>query len=170
MRSIYSNLPRECLERTNTTGTAVGVRLLHAIDGRFVVCDGIRMICPCNLPASGEKAYDCERLGCRMTPHWCGLYCTRGNYRMAWDAGRGPGQNPPQSDGRRRRRSPCNRPQFSGDTRRVEDQAFALQLCQACEYYDRLQDICQAGDCARLNTPCTIRVTRHNDGCPYLRW
>lgn len=50
------------------------------------------MNCPCDLPASGDPAYKCERLGCQMTPHWCELYQIRPNYRRAWDEGRGPSQ------------------------------------------------------------------------------
>ncbi len=51
------------------------------------------MNCPCDLPTSGDLAYDCERLACQMTPHFCDLYQTRPNYRRAWDEGRGPSQS-----------------------------------------------------------------------------
>ncbi len=49
-------------------------------------------ICNCQLPESGERIYDCERLNCRMTPGFCILYETREDYRRAWDEGRGPAQ------------------------------------------------------------------------------
>jgi len=53
------------------------------------------MECPCDLPDSGQPVYQCARLGCRMTPHYCNLYLTQDNYRAAWDGGRGPGQEIP---------------------------------------------------------------------------
>lgn len=56
-------------------------------------------ICNCTLPENGGKAYDCPRLGCRMTPHFCELYATRENYRAKWDDGWCPGDvvpNQPQ--------------------------------------------------------------------------
>ena len=45
------------------------------------------MNCPCELPASGEDTYQCDRLDCQLTPHYCELYQTRDNYRQARDAG-----------------------------------------------------------------------------------
>lgn len=62
----------------------------------LVECGDYRMNCLCNLPADGDMAYDCPKLGCRMTPHWCDLYQTRADYRQAWDEGRGPGQLDPR--------------------------------------------------------------------------
>ena len=50
------------------------------------------MTCPCEKPDGTASAYDCEHLGCRMTPRYCGMYQTRPDYRQAWDEGRGPGQ------------------------------------------------------------------------------
>lgn len=42
--------------------------------------------CPCELLlTSGQRIYDCERLGRRMTPHRCKLYTTNDNYRRAWN-------------------------------------------------------------------------------------
>lgn len=72
------------------------------------------MNCPCELPEAGERIYDCERLGCRMTPHYCKLYQTREDYRNSWNAGRGPAQNlpdaKPQNQRARKKRKPTTGP------------------------------------------------------------
>ena len=66
--------------------------------------------CPCELPTSGVRGFWCDRLGVKMTPHWCHLYQTRENYRRAWDEGRGPGQRDRAETGRKKsnRNDFCN--------------------------------------------------------------
>jgi len=139
------------------------------------------MSCPCDLPMSGSRDYQCQHLGTGMNPHWCMLYRTRLDYRRAWNQNRGPGQiysngNRPKSKttGKpHKRRKPCGHnklPPYSS-----EDAKFALSLCIRCEHYDDDSDHCQAvTTCKRvaqqLSRPCSERVKLAGHGCPLMRW
>ena len=135
--------------------------------------------CPCKLPES-NKVYHCDRLGCRMTPHWCHLYQSDDSYRVAWDEGRGPGQITPNGNRpipkiptQTKSRKPCSRK--NAESYSDSDADFALSLCIRCECYDDDSDHCMAmTTCKRvakqLSRRCSERVKLSGHCCPLMRW
>ena len=119
----------------------------------------------------------CERHHCRKTSHWRMLCQTREDYRVLWEAGRGPGQHS-QADG----------PSFSAKVRhfmtaiarwtaagcptRTDDQVAAIleTHCQPCEFYTG--EICRHKRCG-----CKINLSRWQnklrwatESCPIGKW
>ena len=54
--------------------------------------------CPCDKPIGGERAYDCDMLGCRMYPHFCNKLLIDPKFRDLYLHGLGPTQQIPRKD------------------------------------------------------------------------
>ena len=134
------------------------------------------MTCVCELPEHGGKIYQCERLGCRMTPARCELYWTRGNYRQAWDAGTMHGQGNYETQ----QTKPVELPptltrvrnfvvavaKFAGDGFHLTDkqeQERRVEACMACNLFVR-------GRCLRCGCYGRLKKLGRVWTCPEEKW
>ncbi len=133
------------------------------------------MSCPCELPGSGDKVYECERLKRTMTLDWCQLYLTRENYKRGWDKEAVEGSTEAAVE------LPPIREQvvgfmtslarFASDGfRRVDKQEFErrVDICVACKFFIRRRG--KSGRCKKCGCYSKLKARGRIWTCPEDKW
>lgn len=127
--------------------------------------------CTCKEFPENQRKMWCERHQCWKSKHWHELCQTRENYRLAWDAGRGPGQikfrstTPPKKnpDGKKLQTSVGHKTKGVGDHMKDVTAELKLTMKHGCGCKPLAAEMNRLGpDGCRLNRDKLVEKLKVN--------